>query len=85
MSKVYCVLKCLFWWLIALIIVAEFIALPTVGLVWWFVTKTPQEFLLTCIGITLLWIGVAVLIFLSFLGAGKYRELSWRNPRPKTK
>ncbi|OGT55136.1 MAG: hypothetical protein A3F17_08760 [Gammaproteobacteria bacterium RIFCSPHIGHO2_12_FULL_41_15] len=83
MSKLTCWCKCLFWWLIALVLVAEFIALPTVGLVWWFVTKTPEQFLLTSIAISLLWIGIGVCLFLMFVGGGKYIELSRRNPKPK--
>lgn len=82
-TKVMGWMRCLFWWLIILLLVCEFIALPTVGLVWWFVTKTPEQFLQTSIAITLLWIGVGVCLFLLCVGAGKYIELSRRHPEKK--
>ena len=76
MDTIRCWCKCLFKLCVLLVLVAEFIALPTVGLVWWFVVKSPEQFLLTCIGISLLWIGTGIAFFLSCIGVGKYRQLS---------
>lgn len=71
-----CFFKCLFKFIFVLILICEFIALPTVGLVWWFVVKSPEQFMLTCIGIFFLWIGIGVSFFLSCVGMGKFRQLS---------
>jgi hypothetical protein len=71
-----CWFKCFFKIVFALILLCEFIVLPTVGLVWWFITKSPAQFMLTCIGMFLLWCGTGILYFLLAVGLGKYRQLS---------
>lgn len=52
------------------------LVLPAIGLIWWFVTKTPMQFMLTCIGIAVMWAGLGVSYFLYRYGAGKYKQLT---------
>ena len=72
-AKVMCWLWCR---LIALILFCGFFVLPSVGLVFWFVLKTPEQFMLTCIGICVTAVGFGVMTFLSLYGYGKYKQLS---------
>lgn len=37
-----------------------FIILPIVGLVWWFVLKSPLNFMWTCFGVGILWVGLGI-------------------------
>ena len=48
-----------------------YIILPIVGLVWWFVLKSPMEFMFTCIGVALLWTGIGLGYFFFSYGKAK--------------
>lgn len=67
---------CMCKFIFVIILLCEFIVLPTVGLVWWFITKTPIQFMYTCIGMFLLWCGTGILYFLCSVGLGKFRQLT---------
>jgi hypothetical protein len=59
MKNLMCTMRCV-W---CLFLYCLYIILPAVGLVWWFIAKTPVNFMYTCIGMSLIWVG---------LGAGYY-------------
>ena len=49
---------CFFGCLFKIFLFCLLVILPIVGIVWWFVTKTPMQFMFTCIGIALAWAGL---------------------------
>lgn len=48
-----------------------YVILPTVGLVWWFVLKSPMNFMMTAFGVALLWIGIGLAYFFFSYGKAK--------------
>ena len=63
------------WHLFVLALFGITVVVPAIGLVWWFVEKPPVEFMITCIGISVLWFSFGIMAFLVLYGWSKYRTL----------
>lgn len=69
-------LKCACCCIIKLFLFCLLVALPVVGIVWWFVTKQPMQFMFICFGISMLWIGLGIGYYFYRYSDGKYKQLT---------
>ena len=49
------------WHLFVLALFGIMVVVPAIGLVWWFIEKPPVEFMITCIGISVLWFSLGII------------------------
>ena len=68
--------KCFCCCVIKFFLFCLLIVLPMVGLVWWFVTKPPFQFMLTCFGMGIAWSGMGVAYYFYRYSSGKYKQLT---------
>ena len=70
-------LKCFSCGIMYLFFLCLLVILPIVGLIFWAILlKTPEEFLLMSISISVLWMGLGIGFYFVKYGIGKCRQLS---------